>query len=456
MRKLTTLAASMALAGCSFIPVYQRPEPPVPAQWSQAEGQRTVADVSWQQAFPDPRLQALIEAALDNNRDMWIAVARVAEARAIYGIQKADTVPGLNLGAAQTASRVPADVSGTGKDSISRRNDLYVAVPAFELDFWGRVASLTEAAKASYLATEEAQRAFRLSLITDVVDAYLTVKDTEERLTIAQTTVDTRRETRTLIDKRREAGLASDLDYLAADSLYQSALADLALLVRQRAQAENFLDVLVGVQRSDWPPGHALADQGIVSDLAAGIPSEVLTRRPDVLAAEERLKAANANIGAARAAFFPRITLTAALGFASRDLANLFDGGAWSYQPVLSLPLFDGGRNQAVLDLSQARKNIAVADYEKTIQQAFREVADGLAARAALSDQLAALTRLEATERQRLTLATARYNQGLSSYLEVLDAERNLFAARQATILTRHALLSANAHLYAALGGGAS
>lgn len=454
MRNLTTLATCMALAGCSYIPLYQRPEAPVASQWSQAEGQRRAADLTWRQAFPDPRLQALIEAALDNNRDMRIAVARVAEARAIYGIQKADTLPTLNLGASHAAARVPADLSTTGRASTMRRNDLNVALPAFELDFWGRVASLSEAARASYLASEEAQRAFRLSLITNVVDAYLAVKEAEERLTLAQTTLSTRAETRTMIDKRREAGLTGDLDYLAADSSYQTAQADVANLARQRALAQNFLDALVGVQKADWPAGRALAEQGIVNDLDAGIPSDVLIRRPDVLAAEERLKAANANIGAARAAFFPRISLTAALGFASRDLANLFDGGAWSYQPVLTLPLFDGGRTQANLDLAQVRKNIAVAEYEKTIQQAFREVADGLAARAALSEQLSAQVRLEATQSKRLMLAEARYREGLSSYLDVLDAQRELFAAQQGTIQIRRALLSANVQLYAALGGG--
>jgi multidrug efflux system outer membrane protein len=454
MRNLTTLALCMALAGCAYIPPYQRPEPPVADRWAQAEGPRQVTDVSWRQAFPDPRLQALIEAALDNNRDMRIAVARVAEARAIYGIQKADTLPGLNLGASHAAARVPADLSTTGSSSINRRNDLNVALPAFELDFWGRVASLNEAAKAAYLASEDAQRAFRLSLIINVVDAYLALQDAAERLALARTTLATRAETRTLIDKRREAGLAGELDYLAADGAYQTAQADAANLARQQAQAENFLDVLVGIQKADWPAGRTLAEQGIVNDLAAGIPSDVLARRPDVVAAEERLKAANANIGAARAAFFPRISLTAALGFASRDLANLFDGGAWAYQPVLTFPLFDGGRNQASLDLAGVRKNIAVAEYEKTIQQTFREVADGLAARAALSAQLSALMQLEATQQQRFTLADARYRQGLSSYLEVLDAQRDLFAAQQATIQTRRALLSANAHLYAALGGG--
>jgi multidrug efflux system outer membrane protein len=462
MRKFVPLAlalAASALSGCSFMPEYFRPAAPVPQQWPEGmrtDGARQAYDLDWRQYFPDERLQAMITAALEHNRDMRIAVARVEEARALYGIQRADRLPTVNLGGAQNATRTPADLSATGRDAIARRWDVNVSTLSFELDFWGRVASLTEAAKASFLATEEARRAFRLSLIADVADAYLSLKEAEERAALARMTLETRGETLRMVDKRREVGLAGDLDYLQAEGALQSTRAELASLERQRAVAQNFLRALVGVEKSDWPSGRSLGDQGIVPDLAADLPSEVLVRRPDILAAEQRLIAANANIGAARAAFFPRISLTAIAGTASRELSGLFDSGsgAWSFQPSLTLPIFDAGRTSANVDLAVARKNIAVAEYEKTIQQAFREVSDLLVGRERLAEQLAAQEAFDKTQQQRLVLAEARYRQGIASFLEVLDAQRDTFTARQGVIQTRRTLLSAAAQLYKALGGG--
>jgi len=459
MLKPASFALCAALTGCSLIPDYQRPLPPVPAQWTQAlptEGTRQASTLDWHTYFPDTRLQALIAAAIEYNRDMRIAVARVEEARAQFGIQRADRVPTFNLGAGQNAARTPADLSISGREAISRRYDVGVSLLSFELDFWGRVASLTESAKASFLATEEARRAFRLSLIANVADAYLTLKEAEERAALARATVETRDETLRLIAKRRDVGLAGDLDYLQADGAFQSARVELANLELQRAVAQNFLRALIGVEKPDWPAGRSLVDQGIVPDLAADIPSEILTRRPDILAAEQRLIAANANIGAARAAFFPRISLTAAAGTASSRLSGLFDSGsgAWSFQPSLSLPIFDAGRNAANVDLAAARKDIAVAEYEKTIQQAFREVADLLVTREKLADQLTAQEAFDKTQRQRLVLADARYRQGVASFLEVLDAQRDAFSAQQGVIQLRRGLLSTAAQLYKALGGG--
>lgn len=456
---LTLALATSLLGGCSFMPDYFRPTAPIPAQWpetARAEGARLAERLDWQDYFPDERLQALIAAALEHNRDMRIAVARVDEARALYGIQRADRLPTINASASENASRSPGDLLPGGDSTVSRRYDVNLGMLAFELDFWGRVASLSEAARASYLATEEAQRAFRLSLIASVADGYLSLKEAEERATLARQTLDARAETLRLVAKRREVGLAGDLDYLQAEGAFQSARAELASLERQRAVAQNFLQALVGTDRPDWPKGRSLTDQGIVPDLAAGLPSEILTRRPDVLAAEQRLMAANANIGAARAAFLPRISLTAAAGTASRALSGLFESGsrAWSFQPTISLPLFDFGRTSANLDLASARKVIAVAEYEKVIQQAFREVADLLAAREKLAEQLAAQDAFEKTQRQRLVLAEARYNNGIASFLEVLDAQRDEFSAQQGVIQTRRNLLSVAAQLYKALGGG--
>lgn len=452
------------ITGCAYMaPEYQRPTAPVPKDWSQQQGSAdpkslttTKAPQDWHAFFPDARLQALITAALEHNRDMRIAVARVEEARALYGIQRADQLPNFNIAASRTNTRVPAAVSPTGAQYTSRRIDANVGLLAFELDFWGRVASLASAAKSSYLATEEAQRAFRLSLIADVVDGYLSLKEAQERLGVAQATVKAREEMMNLMGKRREVGLASDLDYLQTEGAYESARAELAALERQKGLAENLLRVLVGVEKTDWPEGKSLTDQGFIADFSVDVPSEVLLRRPDILAAEQKLMASNANIGAARAAFFPRIALVGTYGSASPQLSGLFDAGttAWTFTPSLSLPIFSGGRDVANLDLAEARKVIAIAEYEKAVQQAFREVADGLVARENLLEQSKALEAYEKSQRQRLVLAQARYEQGVASYLEVLDAQRDLFTAQQGLIQTRRAFLSAVARLYKALGGG--
>jgi multidrug efflux system outer membrane protein len=459
MRKPLILAVCAALAGCSLAPAYQRPEAPVAQQWpesAQTEGTRPVADLDWHVFFPDRRLQALIEAALENNRDMRVAVARVDEAHALYGVARADRLPNVDGVVSGTSTRTPADLTSLGTKVTTHRYDVGLSVLSFELDFWGRVKSLNDAALASYLSTEEARRAFRLSLIADVASAYLVGLETEERTALARETVRTREETRNMVGHRRDVGLAGDLDYLQADGALQQARADLASLEIQRAAAINFLTLLVGKPLAGFPEGKSLVDQGITPDLIADLPSEVLLKRPDVLAAEQQLIAANANIGAARAAFLPRITLTAALGVASGSLAGLFDSasGAWNFQPALRQPLFDAGRASSNLDLAEARKVIAVAQYEKTIQQAFREVADLLAQRKYLVGQLEAQEAAEKAQAQRLRLAEARYQGGVSSYLEVLDAQRESFSAQQATVQTRRAWITSAAQLYKALGGG--
>ncbi len=462
MRKFAQRAlpgALILLSGCSFIPSYERPAPPVTAQWPQSAkpaGERAMAGITWQQMLPDPRLQALVNAALEHNRDLKIAVARVEEARAIYGVTHADRLPTVNLTASEAASRTPGDLSTTGQTLTSRRYDVNLGVTAFELDFWGRVKSLSESAKASYLATEEARESFRLSLIADVANAYLALQELDERLSLARATVENRKDLRFLVQKRRDVGLAGDLDFLAADGAYEAARAQLAELERGRAQAENALTLLVGKEPADLPPGRRLNEQGLPLDLAVDVPSETLVRRPDVRAAEQKLIAANANIGAARAAFLPRIGLSLAFGTASRTLSGLFDSGtgAWSFAPSLVQPLFDAGRTQANVDLAEARKVIAVAEYEKTIQQAFREVADLLVARDKLAEQLKAQEAAEKSQNERLRLVDARYKAGASSYLEVLDAQRDAFAASQGTVQVRRALLASAAQLYKALGGG--
>jgi len=456
VKQSTLIILLAALGGCSLAPTYQRPAAPVAAVWpDSAKSPATRPMPDWQAYFPDPRLQALIAAALENNRDLRIATARIAEARARYGIVQADRLPNVNLNAQRSASLSPASTSFTGKPFQAQRYDVNVGLVSFELDFWGRVASLNAAAKANFLATEAAQRAFRLSLIADVASAYLSLLELQERSQLAEFTTRGRAEMRALIGKRRDAGVSGDLDALQAEGAYQAASAEQANLQRQRAAAENLLVMLVGKIPAEMPAGRSLAGQDIPDDLLAGVPSDVLLQRPDVLSAEQRLIASNANIGAARAAFLPRISLTGAFGTASRQLSGLFGAGsdAWNFQPALTLPLFDAGRNAANVDVAEARRVIAVAEYEKTIQLAFREVADLLAARAALNAQLVAQQANTQAQNQRLKLVEARYRAGIANHLELLDAERDAYAAAQGELQVRRAKLAAATQLYKALAG---
>jgi multidrug efflux system outer membrane protein len=440
------------LAGCSFIPEYERPVAPVPAQWPLKVGAGETALVGdWSAFFTDPQLRTLIAAALEHNRDLRIAVARVDEARALAGIARADRFPGVDVNFQQQAAKVPGDLNTSGQSVISRRYDANLGIAAFELDFWGRVASPETAARAGFFASEFAQRSFRLALIADVASAYYSLAELDARSALAEATVKTRADSRRLIEQRRDVGLATDLDFLAADGAHQSARAESANLARQRAAAENALRLLVGNDPGAVQPAPTFA----LPEIAVGLPSDVLLNRPDVLAAEQKLIAANANIGAARAAFLPKIVLTATAGTASHALSGLFGGGsgAWSFVPLLKWPLFDAGRNEANVDLAEVRKHIAVAEYEKAIQQAFREVADLLAAREHYAAQLQALEAAEQAQAMRLKRVEQRHLGGVSSYLELLDAQREQFAAQQSVLATRRALAASAAGFYKATGG---
>ena len=459
--RLTTRAAPLLLVallgGCSLIPAYERPAAPIPQQFA-ADMPATPASAlpGWKEYFTDPALHALIEAALANNRDMRIALARVDEARALAGIARADRFPTLAGQADGSRTRTPADLSGTGTTRTASRYGVSLGVTAFELDFWGRVAALNEAARAQYLASDEAAKSFRIGLIGDVASTWLQLTEFDEQIRLASDTLQTREESLDLTRKRRDAGIATDLDVLAAEGLVESVRAQLANLKRQQRQTENALRLLTGMA-VPLPEPDSVHAQPAMAELAPGLPSEVLLRRPDVRAAEQRLIASNANIGAARAAFFPRITLTGNFGTASSALSGLFGAGseAWLFQPVLSMPLFDAGRNKAALELAEARKIEAVADYEKTIQQAFREVADALAAQATYRDQLAAQEANLRAQKARLERVQARERAGIANYLEVLDASRDAFLAEQALATTRRQMLSVQVDLYKALGGGA-
>ena len=454
------LACIVGLAtGCAEVGDYQRPASGIPAQWRQSTpgAEATpVAHIQWRSFFQDQRLQALITSALEHNSDLKMALARVAETRAQYGIANADRLPSASLAANKTKSKIPAAFTGTDRPVTTERTELNLTVVSFELDFWGRVANLSEAARASYLASESASRAMRITLIAEVANLYFTLLELNERIDITRTAIESRRKNRDLVKRGMELGAAARSDYLLAEGAFHFVEAELAVLENQQANTEHALFMLVGNPAIDLPKGRKLHEQEVRNDLAPGIPSEVLYARPDVIAAEHRLREANANVAAARAAFLPKILLTVGIGLASRSLSALFGPGSgnWTYQPALSLPLFDGGRTAGFEAIAEARRNSAVADYEKTIQQAFREVSDLLSTRASLADQRRATEATVKAHQERLTVAEMRFKSGSISYLEVLDAQRELFASQQGAVQVRRAQLSTAAQLYKALGGG--
>lgn len=462
IKRLTlALLAAGVLSSCSMAPKYVRPDAPVageyPAKSAEKAQATPAAQIGWQDFFKDARLKALIAAALENNRDLRIAALRLEEARALYNVQSADLLPTLNVTASGQRARVPADLSTSGTSIVGSRYDVGVSLASFELDFFGRVRSLSDSALASYLATEEAQRSFQISLIAEVAKAYLNERAFAEQLALAQKSFEARKASYDLAQKRFEVGATSALDLRQFETLLQSARVSMVTLARQRAQAENALVLLTGRPlAASLPPVQPLSDQGVLTDIPAGLPSDLLENRPDIRQFEQRLKSANASIGAARAAFFPRIALTASKGSASAELSGLFDAGSgtWSFAPQMVLPILDWGRNVANLNVAEARKNIAVAEYEKTIQTAFREVSDALVARGLLNEQVEAQAAVLAAERERLKLSQARYDNGISSSLDVLDAQRQLFAAEQSLVQARLLRLTNAIDLYRSLGGG--
>lgn len=463
----TIVLVTGLLTGCSMAPQYVRPEPPVAAAYpADANGKvaygiahsvpRSAVEIGWREFFPDPRLQVLITTALEQNRDLRSAALRIEEARAQYNIQSADLWPNLNLNASESRSRTPAALSPTGSTLVSTAYQVGLNLASFELDFFGRVRSLNQSALAQYLATEEARQAAQISLVAEVAKAYLAERAFAEQLALAQSTLEGRQDAYGLAKQRFDVGASSALDLRLSETLVLSARVTLATLARQRAQADNALTLLVGKSMTDLPPAQTLAAHNLVTDIPAGLPSDLLIRRPDIRAAEQKLKAANANIGAARAAFFPRISLTAGIGTASTELSDLFKTGSrtWSFVPQLALPIFDAGRNSANLTLAQVRTKQAVADYEKTIQVAFREVADALVARTTLEEQIDAQSAFLDAQADRLRLADLRFKNGVASSIEVLDAQRELFAAEQALVQARLLRLTNAIDLYRALGGG--
>jgi multidrug efflux system outer membrane protein len=458
-------AALMALTtGCNFAPEYTRPDLPVanqfpadaPAPAPAKPDARTAADIAWREYFTDPQLQTVIEQALEHNRDLRIAVLRVLEARAAFQIRRADQFPTLDANAGEFRVGIPESLSTTGSSRTASIYDVGVSVAAWEIDFWGRVSNLKGAALEQFLATDAARRAVTVSLVAQVANGYLSLRELDERIVIARETIRTREESFRIFTRRFQVGTTTRLDVAQVETLLTQAQALGAQLEQARAAQAHALTLLVGTQPARLSERSNLNDNALLPDLPVGLPSDLLQQRPDIVAAEHRLKSAHANIGAARAAFFPNITLTGFFGSASAELNGLFESGtrAWLFWPQLQLPIFDAGRREANLDLAEVRRDAAVAEYERTIQGAFRDVADALSAQHWLAQQLAIQRRALAAQQERARLAQMRYDRGTATYLEVLDAQRDLLSTEQSVVQLRRALMSSRVSLYAALGGG--
>ncbi len=454
-----------ALGGCAPIPEYTRPESPVPAKWpsgpayeNAVDALRTpgAAEVHWREFLVDERLRQVMDLALANNRDLRTAALNVERARALYGVQRAELLPAINANARGGRERVPFDLSRSGSGNTSGIYSVNLGVSSWEIDFFGRIRSLEAAALEQYLATEQARRGARILLVSDVATAYLRLAADRESLGLAQATLENQQGVYNLVRRRYDVGLSPELDLRQAQTRVEAARVDVALYTRLAAQDENALNLLAGSPVPETLLPAALSAVRSFPPVTPGLSSEVLLKRPDILQAEELLKAAYANIGAARATLFPRISLTASAGTASSQLSGLFGpaSGAWLYTSQVVLPIFDA-RAWAALDVTKVDREIAVARYEKAIQTAFREVADALAVQGTAEQQLSAQRALTDAVAETYRLSEARYAKGIDSYLAVLDAQRSLYAAQQGLIATRLAKLSNQVTLYAVLGGGA-
>ncbi len=462
MRKLIPiLALSFFLYGCPRPSQYVRPGLPVPSTWPDAStagaGAPAAGDLKWREFFTDQRLQSVIDLALANNRDLRVATLNIERSQALYQIQRAELYPTVVASAGGDAYRVPENLSGSDNAKTVAQYTVGLGTASWELDLFGRVRSLKSRALEQYLATEQAQSAARISLIAAVANTYLALAADREVLKLAQVTLDAQQASYGLILRTTEFGMASDLDLRQAQSQVEAARVDIATYTGLVALDENALNLLVGSPVTSGLLAEDMSKLGDFKEVAPGLPSDVLLRRPDILAAEHQLKAANANIGAARAAFFPRVALTAAAGITSSDLTNLFKpaAGTWNFAPQVTLPIFDSGARQANYKASQVERDIAIADYEKSIQAAFREVSDALSLRTTLMSQQNALQSLVDALTETYRLSEARYTAGIDGYLSVLVAQRSLYGAQQRLVDVRLARLSNLVTLYKVLGGGA-
>ena len=465
---ISLIAVLFPLTGCSTMaPKYTQPVAPVPGAWPRGPAYREetpaaevkpLADIPWQDFFVDPHLRRLIKLSLDYNRDLRVAVLNIERARAQYQIQGADLLPKVDASAGANFQRISEDFSGSGRANTVEQYNVGLGVSSYELDLFGRVRSLKDQALEQYLATKQARRSVQVSLVSQVAIGYLALAADRERLQLAKDTLLSQQQSYNLIRSRFDAGIVSSLVLNQARTSVDVARLDIARYTTLVAQDINTLNLLVGSQFSTGMLPHTLSETlTSVKELSPGIPSVVLLSRPDILQAEEQLKAASANIGAARAAFFPRITLVSSIGFGSEDLAGLFSPGsfAWKFAPQITLPIFDGGNNKAKLNVAEVDRDIAVAQYEKAIQTAFREVADVLAQRGTIDEQLSAQQSLSDATAESHNLSQARFDKGVDSFLTVLDSQRSLYGARQNLIGVRLTRLANLVTLYKVLGGGA-
>jgi multidrug efflux system outer membrane protein len=457
-KSIIPFASVLFFSACTMIPKYQRPKAPVPEALpgdAAKPGAVVVANLHWQDYFTNPGMQSVIKLALANNRDLRIAALNIEKMQAAYGIQRAGLYPTIGVAASGERYWAPKNMSLTGKAQTTETDTLNFGVLSWELDFFGRVRSLSEQALNQYLATEQAQISGQISLVATIGQSYLAYAADNENLQLTQATFEAQKSYFEMISKSRELGIASELDLRRAQSQMETARADVVRYRSLVAVDQHALDLLVGtpVSADLLPKGFDSA--GELKDVSAGLSSDVLLRRPDILTAEYQLKAANANIGAARAAFFPSISLTGGIGTMSPDLSGLFNWGqrSWNFTPQISVPIFSGGSLRASLKVSEINRDIAVIQYEQAIQTAFREVSDGLVRRASLLEQLEAQRSLLESLTATFSLSESRYKEGLDSYLGVLDAQRSLYSAQQGLVATRLASQSNQILLFKALGG---
>lgn len=458
------IVIGLFLGGCSLAPEYAKPQTPVPAQWPQgdaykdargAPAAKPAPELKWKDFFSDTQLQKIIKLALSNNRDLRLSALNVERARALYGIQRAELLPVVNATGGWTKQGASADLTEPGKPTTTQKYDLNLGIVSWEIDFFGRIRSLKDRALQEYLATEQARRGAQIALVSEVARVYLTLAADRENLKLAQDTFESQRGAYKLIKKRYDAGVATELDLRRAETPVESARVDIARYRQLVAKDHNALNLLAG---SPVPEDLLPADLYSLNpcrDISAGLSSEVLLLRPDIMAAEHRLKGAYAYIGAARAAFFPRISLTTSVGTASNELSGLFGStsSTWSFVPRIVMPIFDP-RIWAALRVSEADQKIILTQYEKTIQTAFREVADSLAVQGTIDQQVSAQQALVNAVDNTYRLSSQRYMNGIDSYLSVLDAQRSLFAAQKGLVLLRLSKLANQVTLYAVLGGG--
>ena len=465
-KQLFFLLAGIVLvsAGCSLAPEYRQPKAPIPEQWPQGAAYKKISDppgvlaipkLSRNEFFANEQLQQIIAMALKNNLDLRLAALNVERARAMYGIQRAELLPVVDAAASGSKQRIPADLSTTGKSMTSEKYGVALGISSWEIDFFGRIRSLKNRALQEYLATDQARRSVQIALVSEVAGIYLTLAADQKNLKLAKLTLETRQAAYNLIQKRYKVGLATELDMRRAQIPVDAARGDAARYMQLTAQDKNALNLLAGspVPKEFLP--QSLSSVPPLKDISPGLFSGILLSRPDIMAAEHRLKGAYAFIGAARAAFFPRISLTTALGTESAELSGLFKSGSgtWNFAPQIAVPIFDA-RTWAALRVSKADRKIVLTQYQKTIQTAFREVADALAMQGTINQQVSAQKSLVNAVAETYRLSNKRYTTGIDSYLGVLDAQRSFYAAQQGLVSLRLAGPANQVRLYAVLGGG--